>query len=234
LTWRVEEEWGKGAELHERSAALCSPAAFAGHPARLVRLLNPTDQVVILGSSQPESDIDPGRALARGVGIGRRRTGGGAVLVGPGLVRWVDAFVPAGDPLWDDDVGRAFWWLGSAWADALAAAGVGSGEVWRRGLVRTPWSGRVCFAGLGPGEVTVGGRKVVGISQRRTRHGALFQCALPIVWDPAPLLDIMALDEARRVAGIGELSDVALGVGVEAAAAAVQALLSRLFATPPL
>jgi lipoate-protein ligase A len=200
----------------------------------LVRLLNPTDRVVILGSSQPESDIDEGRARSRGIGVARRRTGGGAVLVGPGLVKWVDVFVPAGDPLWDDDVGRASWWLGSAWADALAEAGVGSGEVWRRGLVRTPWSGRVCFAGLGPGEVTVGGRKVVGISQRRTRHGALFQCALPIVWDPAPLLDIMALDEARRVAGIGELSDVALGVGVEAAAAAVQALLSRLFATPPL
>jgi lipoate-protein ligase A len=194
----------------------------------LVRLLNPIDRVVILGSSQPESDIDQGRAQARGIGLARRRTGGGAVLVGPGLVKWVDVFVPAGDPLWDDDVGRASWWLGSAWADALKEAGVGSGEVWRRGLVRTAWSGRVCFAGLGPGEVTVGDRKVVGISQRRSRAGALFQCAVPIVWDPAPLLDVMALDEGARSDAALELNRVALGIGVSAAVSAVQALLAAL------
>jgi lipoate-protein ligase A len=228
LTWPVEEEWGKGEELHERSAALVSPAAVQEPPSRRVRLLNATDHAVILGSSQPESDIDRLRAAAAGVEIARRRSGGGAVLVGPGVTRWVDIFLPAGDPLWDDDVGRASWWVGSVWVAALAAAGVGSGEVWRAGLVRTPWSGRVCFAGVGPGEVRVGDRKVVGISQRRARRGALFQCAVPIVWDPAPLLDVMALSEDDRSAGVAELATVALGVGGETAAAAVSALLDLL------
>jgi lipoate-protein ligase A len=228
LTWRVEEEWGKGAELHQRSAALLTPGASGGPPSRLVRLLHSTDRAVILGSSQPESDIDASRARAQGVAIGRRRSGGGAVLVGPGLLRWVDVVLPAGDPLWDDDVGRAMWWLGSAWADALAAAGVGSGEVWRRGLVRTPWSARICFAGLGPGEVTVEGRKVVGVSQRRTRHGALFQCCVPVAWDPTPLLDVMALNDTERTAGLRELAAVATGVGAEVAAAAVRSLLGLL------
>lgn len=232
MTWPVQEEWGKGAELHQRSAALCSPGAFADPPSRLVRLLNPTDRVVILGSSQPSADIDMSRAKARGIGVARRRTGGGAVLVGPGLVKWVDVFVPAGDPLWDDDVGRASWWLGSAWADALKEAGVGSGEVWHGGLVRTAWSSRVCFAGVGPGEVVVEGRKVVGISQRRTRVGALFQCAVPIVWDPAVLLDVMALDEAVRLNASRLLPGVALGIGVSAAVSAVQVLLALLAALP--
>ena len=36
----------------------------------------------------------------------------------------------------------------------------------------------------GPGEVTVAGRKVVGITQRRTRAAARFQCAALGRWDP--------------------------------------------------
>ena len=42
------------------------------------------------------------------------------------------------------------------------------------------WAELVCFAGLGPGEVLVAGRKLVGISQRRTRHGSRFQCMVHI------------------------------------------------------
>jgi hypothetical protein len=105
---------------------------------------------------------------------------------------------------------------------------VEGGEVWRGGLVRTPWSARVCFAGLGPGEVVLKGRKVVGMSQRRTRHGALFQCALPIVWDPAALLDVMALSPSSRLAGSAAVADAAVGVGVDAAAVAVRSFLRLL------
>ena len=46
----------------------------------------------------------------------------------------------------------------------------------------TRWSSLVCFGGVGAGEVTVDGRKVVGLAQRRTRHGAWFHgaCVLPL------------------------------------------------------
>ena len=44
----------------------------------------------------------------------------------------------------------------------------------------TGWCPLVCFAGVGPGEVLAGGRKLVGISQRRTRAGARFQCAVHV------------------------------------------------------
>ena len=37
------------------------------------------------------------------------------------------------------------------------------------------WSALVCFAGLGPGEVTLDGQKLVGLSQRRTRDGVRIQ-----------------------------------------------------------
>jgi hypothetical protein len=49
-------------------------------------------------------------------------------------------------------------------------------------MVRSEWSSRVCFAGTGAGEVLAGGRKVIGISQRRSRNGARFQCALYRHW----------------------------------------------------
>ena len=77
----------------------------------------------------------------------------------------------------------------------------------------TPWSARVCFAGLGPGEVTVEGRKVVGLSQRRTREGVLFRCCAAIAWEPERLLDLLALDDADRARGAAELAGVASGAG---------------------
>jgi len=134
---------------------------------------------------------------AAGLDVVRRRSGGGAVLIEPGGVAWIDVAIARADPLWDDDVGRAFHWLGDAWAAALVLLGVVGAEVHRGGLVRTALSDLVCFAGLGPGEVTVGGAKVVGMAQRRTREGALFQCAIPIEWNPdrlATLLGIEGLD----------------------------------------
>jgi lipoate-protein ligase A len=225
--WRVVEEWGKVADLHAGSAALLRP--LDGQPAaRVVRLLHPTGRAVVLGSAQPESDVNLEAARAAGTEVVRRRSGGGAVLVGPGLVTWVDVVVPAEDRLWEADVGHAFWWLGSAWVAGLADVGVPGAEMWGGGLVRSRWSGRVCYAGVGPGEVLLGGRKVVGMSQRRTRRGALFQCAVPVSWDPVDLLDLLAVTAAERSAGITELAGAAVGIGPAAAARLAAALLDRL------
>ena len=215
------------AQLHARSASLLAPDGIDVLD-RQVRLLHATDVGLVLGSGQPEADVDLARAGAAGFDVVRRRSGGGAVLVGPGRVVWIDVIVPRGDPLWEDDVGRAFWWLGDLWVSALAQAGLGCAEVWRDGLRRSPWSRLVCFAGLGPGEVTIGERKVVGMAQRRTRRGALFQCALPVSWDPAPLLDVLALDDRQRQLAVVELAEVALAVGSEVAAAAGAAFAAGL------
>ena len=73
------------------------------------------------------------------------------------------------------------------------------------------WSRLVCFGGLGPGEVVVGGRKLVGISQRRTRAVARFQCVVHRRWDPGPLLGLLALDPADRIEA-GGLADLAVGL----------------------
>src|SRR5439155_1886744 len=103
------------------------------------------------------------------------------------------------DPLWKADVGRSFHWLGQALVDALHAVGIDGS--WHDGaLVCTPWCRQVCFAGLGPGEVTVGGRKVVGLAQRRTRAGALFQCAALLRWDPDEMVRLLNLGKEAAAA----------------------------------
>ncbi|HET6915894.1 MAG TPA: hypothetical protein VFH56_07360 [Acidimicrobiales bacterium] len=224
MRWETAREVGSAAELHRRSAELvASPRAV-----RSLRLLEVASPALVLGSAQPFSHVDPSAARAAGIEVVRRRSGGGAVYVSQSTLVWVDVVVPHGDSLWHPDVGVAAWWLGEAWARALSEAGVGGARVWQSAMRRTAWSDRVCFAGTGPGEVLLGGSKVVGISQRRTRSAALFQTALVVDWDPGRLLDVLALDDAERQTASHELADAATGVGAPAAAAALEALASCL------
>jgi len=192
-----------------------------------VWILDVTRPAVVLGSTQARETVDAGRAGAAGVDVVRRRSGGGAVLVEPGVLVWIDVLVPAGDPRWDSDVGRAFAWLGQAWVGALADVGVPGAVVHDGPLQATSWSATVCFAGLGPGEVTVGGAKVVGMCQRRSRAGALFQCAALLSWAPDLLLDVLELSAGGRRRGRSELAGVARGIDVEPAELA-DALVARL------
>lgn len=140
---------------------------------------------LVLGSSQQEAAADLDACSRAGVDIVRRRSGGGAVLLWPGESVWLDVLLPHGDPLWLDDVGRAVWWLGEVWAATLGALGADAVSVHRGPMLPSPWTPEVCFAGTGPGEVLDrAGRKLVGISQRRTRAGARFQCLLHLSWQP--------------------------------------------------
>jgi lipoate-protein ligase A len=215
--WRVERNQGGAGSLFSDSG----PAAPAQ---RLVRVQSVTAPALVLGSTQPASVVRSGAEAV--VDVVRRRSGGGAVLLRPGETVWVDVVVPAGDPLWSDDVGRAFWWLGSVWAAAL---GLGDEAVHRGAMVRTAWSSAVCFAGIGPGEVVVRdgggvGGKVVGIAARRSRDRALFQCAVPLVWDAAAHVDLLGLPAEAEAA----LAAVAAPVSRMTADEVVDAFLAAL------
>ncbi len=165
---------------------------------------------LVLGSAQSADDVDPDVAASEGIEIARRRSGGGAVLLAPGEAVWVDFLVPRGHRLWDDDVSRSSLWLGSAWAEALTGLGMEGADV-HSGAMHCALAGSaVCFAGLGPGEVTVGGAKAVGISQRRTRSGARFQSVLLRRWDPSTYERL--LEPGLRRAGIAAGAVAALPV----------------------
>jgi len=138
-----------------------------------------------------------------------RRSGGGAVYLAPGEQVWIEVFVPAGDQRWDADVGRAFAWLGDLWAEAIRST-VSDAEVSVHvsGPAWSAWSDLVCFAGMGSGEVALGGRKVVGLSQRRTRGVARFQCMALLRWRPEVYAEAFAV-LAETVDGVPTVADLA-------------------------
>ena len=182
---------------------------------------------VVLGSAQPEEHVDLAEAHRAGVEVARRRSGGGAVLVTDSGVLWVDVILPAGDPLWDPDVSKAPVWVGQAWADALTGLGIGPATVWKERMLTNEWSSRLCFAGVAPGEVSIDGKKAVGVSQRRTRHAALFQTAVLLEWAPAGLLRLLALDPESRRRAEADLTPSAVAVHA-APADLLDAFLSSL------
>lgn len=221
MTWQLHRQRGDAAAFHQRDL----PSA-AGRELWWFEVDRPT---LVLGSTQREDVVDAAAAECAGVEVVRRRSGGAAVLLVPGETTWLDIVIPRHDPLWEDDVGRATHWVGAAWQAALAAVGVDGAAVHTGGLERRRWSDLVCFAGLGPGEVTLGGAKVVGISQRRTRAGTRFQCALVHHWAPAALGALLALSDTDRAGMALDLADAAVGLDV-APAAAVDALRGSLAA----
>lgn len=159
---------GTVAEIHARDP-FTGPEAVA---APTVLWCDFTDAALVLGSAQRDDVVDTDALARDGVPLVRRRSGGGAVLLEPGSVVWIDLAVPAGTPGWPDDVRASMVAAGDVWAAALGLPGLHV----HASMDPTAWSPLVCFAGLGPGEVvTAGGAKLVGLSQRRTRHGARIQ-----------------------------------------------------------
>jgi lipoate-protein ligase A len=149
---------------------------------RALWLCSAEKPALILGSTQDESDVRVDVAVGSGIEIVRRRSGGGAVYVAPDESVWMDITISREDPLWQDDVSASMLWLGDAFVQAL--------QPWVhaetfRGTFHNGDVGRaVCFASAAPGEVFVGDNKLVGISQRRNREGARFQCVLYRQWNP--------------------------------------------------
>jgi lipoate---protein ligase len=194
LGWTIERHRGPAEYL------------FHGLPeeqGRTIRMLEVDQPTIVLGSRQRVSPVvnDVGAAVVR------RRSGGTAVWLDDSVV-WLDVTIPVGDPLWSDDVNHAGLWLGEAFAVGLGGDPSGT-SVYQGPLVRNEWSELICFAGLGSGEVTRLGRKIVGVCQRRTNRYARFQCAALRSWDPGLLLDALGIDDVAgrtfvTAAGVGD------------------------------
>lgn len=189
-------ERGPAAQLLARSAEMLDQAGADGRPR--LRWYVATDAAVVLGRGQRDAAPVPGHACLQ------RPSGGGAVLMDDDLLS-LDVVLPAGHPwLVADDLGAVFEPIGTAWAAALAELGVpdvgrhdGPATATRLGPADQRPLAEVCFASLGRGEVTTGGHKVVGLSQRRRRAGALIQCGIMRTWNPAPLIAALGAEQAR-------------------------------------
>ena len=188
-------------------------------------MLEAAAPALVLGSTQGDDVVDGEAAAAGASAVVRRRSGGGVVLVEPATTAWVDVIVPAGDPLWDDDVGRAARWVGRAWQAALADLGVAPTEVHEGALACGPLgpAGLLRDGGGGRGDhagpAQVGGRQPAAHPGR----GPFPVRRLLGSGGRHPLVDLLRLDAegARAVDG------AAAGVG-RPPAAIVDAFLRHL------
>ena len=219
VDWSVERSTGSAAEFHARDITdVASPTVWIHRVTR---------RALVLGSSQRADVVDLDAAERLDVEVCGRRSGGGLVLIEPDRSCWIDVLVQPDGGLWDDDVNRAFRWVGEVWRSALASLAVADLRV-HDGPLLHPEAGRfLCFAGLGPGEVVqVQERpghdvevasKVVGLSQRRQRGVARFQGLFVSATDPVLTRSLVlrdawpdGLDPSRVPVGTREEVDLDL------------------------
>ncbi len=166
------------------------------NPQRRVVFFDATNAAVVLGSAQKADVLNGDEVQRQGIQVARRHSGGGAVLVTPGDVSWFDVVIPIGDPLFEADVSRSSRWLGDVVVQALRT--LGEQATMADSATHSHWNSMVCFAGIAAGEVLVNGRKVVGISQRRTRRGARFQVVVLHKVDAPALAALFVVSDVEK------------------------------------
>lgn len=208
---------------------------LATDPTPTLRWYVATHTAIVLGRGQAR---DLPASSTPEVEVLTRFSGGGAVLMDRDLLS-LDVLLPADHPLLDGDLGAVFLRIGTAWAEALGDLGVpdvtvyrDAGTARRRGDHRERLLAAVCYATIGRGEVLAGGRKVLGLAQRRRRGGALVQCGLLRRWTPGPLLRALgapAHDPEIEAAAVG-LDDLGIPGGPVGNDVLIPAVEQRLIA----
>ena len=178
--WKIETKYTETALAHE--------ANLKDWETPTIWVIEPKDTCLVLGKSEREkSYLNFEYIRENNLNLTTRQSGGGAVLVDPQDILWVDVFVPKNSQLWESDIAKASIGIGNAWNQALKEVKVSS-SVYTGEFLRSTLSDLVCFAGKGPGEIFREGKKILGISQRRSKLGTRFQCALVIEWNPDHLI----------------------------------------------
>ena len=137
------------------------------------------------GRNQRTDRYDRDDLARRGITVVRRPTGGRAILHHREITYSVTAPVTAGQSLAD-----AYAWINELLLAALRSMGVDAVIAARSGRAPVPDS-NPCFATATPGEITAGGRKLVGSAQYR-HDGAMLQHG-----------SILVADDQSSLAGLG-------------------------------
>ncbi len=150
----------------------------------VVRVERPT---LVLGGSQSLDVIDATRLGT--TPLVRRRGGGGLVFLQPDDL-WIDWWIPNNDARWSHDVHKSSLMIGEWWREFLRHY-VATDIVVHTGSLEGALAFRlVCFAGRGPGEVFVDGRKAVGVTQWRVREG-IFLSSVVHAHESAAILEFL-------------------------------------------
>lgn len=204
---------GAAAELAAGEALL---NGLANVPRPAVRWYGARELALVIGSGQRPSEADDVALVARGATLHKRASGGTAVLFVPGFLMQ-DVALPAGHRLQISDVSESYRWLGEVWAEALGELGVAT-QLISISEARADTAGvdplvrRACFGGRSPYELLADGRKLVGFSQVRRRHGALLQVGLYARWPGPELAELLRMPAEERAAFAAALATRVIGL----------------------
>ena len=223
----LEDGPGSGAWNMAVDHALMEPARGGEVTLRFYRWDPPC---LSLGRNQrAEGRYDPGAAERRGIDVVRRPTGGRSVYHDRELTYALAA--PA--DLWGG-LRASYARVNDALRRGLSRLGAPVEVAGERKGGRTPGpDSRACFRDPLPGEVTAGGRKLVGSAQWR-EDGALLQQGSLLLADDQSVVEELRVREAAGVgagaaapagAGSGDAEDVSAGTS---GAAALQEFLDPL------
>ncbi|MDX1623089.1 MAG: octanoyltransferase [Gemmatimonadota bacterium] len=193
--WRLLETGARPGAWNMACDALLLERAASGEAPPTLRLYGWEPAAVSIGRHQPDPDSGAAAALAaRGVEWVRRPTGGRAVYHGPPseeLTYAVAVPVPVGHPPLAGTPREVYRRIHAALAEGLRALGAPAALVADRRGERPrspgPADPAACFATSVPFEIAVGGRKLLGSAQRRSRGGLLQHGSLPLDGDQAAL-----------------------------------------------
>ena len=150
-----------------------------------------------LGRNQPATDADLPACRAAGIDLVRRPTGGRAILHADELTYSVALM--AGDPRAAGGIVESYRRLSEGLLAGLRRLGVEA--VQARGQ-RKPASGltAICFETPSDYEITVGGRKLVGSAQWRSRGRVLQHGTLPLHGDLTRIVSYLSMPDDEREA----------------------------------
>lgn len=157
---------------------------------------------ITLGSFQKLNGIDTGFIGKKGIPVGKRPTGGRAILHGYELTYSVASPY---EGLFKGDLFHCYTVISRAFESAFRGLGLSIEKTTRREKPRSAGNSPVCFQALSFAEIGVNGKKIIGSAQKRYRGGFLQQGSVPYSVDVELHKNIFRDYVPGAMAGLAEL-----------------------------
>jgi len=157
-----------------------------------------------IGYFQKVSDIDTGYCDKKGYPVVRRQTGGRAVLHDLELTYSFSA--SADSPMFNGSLLEDYAVISRALLLALKLKGIEA----KASFERKRSSGHkhpACFRATSYGEITAGGKKVIGSAQKRYKDGFLQHGSILFSYDPGELCKALGQSNQDNIIDIGTIND---------------------------
>jgi lipoyl(octanoyl) transferase len=194
-TWRlIADREADGADNMAVDEAILG-SVVAGNSPPTLRFYAWSPPCLSLGRNQPLADADLAACRAAGIDVVRRPSGGQAVLHADELT--YSAILMQTDSRSEGGVLEAYRRISDGLLLGLEALGVAAIQaVGQRGGNHTTTP--ICFETPSEYEITVGGRKLVGSAQWRSRGGVLQHGSLPLFGDLTRIVRYVVMEEGER------------------------------------